>query len=475
MSETGAILARVPVAAHAPRTFDPFAIEGHFRRRVIVACSLIAGDMATGELVAGPVLGPATLSVLAALTVLILASALNGLYSGFGPGPCERLRLRTQSACGFVVAEFLIAGIMGLPEAFGPVLSGLLFIVAGHYIEACVRGILIRRGLWGATTAVVGSDATALATCRQLLENPEIGLRPVGFVAASDGTDRADSDFPLPLLGLESELERVAHDVEVLIFTSPTRLRARECPVPARQLAVAGAEEGIQSLLLRTRALGRQIGIELRRDLDLRRWRLLKRGLDMSLALPATMLSAPVIAALAMLIMLIDPGPAFYPQTRVGARGRTIRIFKLRTMYRDAEQRLQEHLARDPEARAEWNRFFKLTNDPRVLPVVGRFLRQASLDELPQFWNILRGDMSLVGPRPFPSYHIASFDAAFQQVRASVPPGLTGLWQVSGRSNGDLEVQRSQDLFYVVNWSIWLDLYVLLQTPVAVLLGNGAK
>ena len=474
MNEIGRF-ARVPVAPHAPRTFRAFAIERHFRRRVIVACSLIAGDLVIGGLAAGPVLGPATLSALAALTVLILASALNGLYSGFGPGPCERLRLRAQSTCGFVLAEYLVAGLKGLPEAFGPAASGLLIIVIGHYVEACVRSILIRRGLWGATTAVVGSDAAALATCRQLLENPEIGLRPVGFVAAPNSTDRANSDFPLPFLGSDSELARFAHDVEVLIFTSPTQLRARECPVPARQLVVAGAEEGILSLLLQTRALGRQIGIELRRDLDLRRWRLLKRGLDVSLALPAAILSAPVIAALAMLIMLIDRGPAFYLQTRVGTHGRTIRILQAAYHVSGREQRLQEHLARDPDARAEWNRYFKLTNDPRVLPVIGRFLRQASLDELPQFWNILRGDISLVGPRPFPSYHIASFDTAFQQVRASVPPGLTGLWQVSGRSNGDLEVQRRQDLFYVVNWSIWLDLYILLQTPVAVLLGNGAK
>lgn len=201
----------------------------------------------------------------------------------------------------------------------------------------------------------------------------------------------------------------------------------------------------------------------------------LKRAADFGVALVAAFLALPFLALSVVAIWVVDRGPAFYAQKRIGQGGRIIKVLKIRTMYVDAEERLKERLLQDPAARAEWERFFKLRDDPRVLGWVGRFLRRSSLDELPQIWNILCGDMSLVGPRPFPSYHLDSFDEAFRQKRQSCKPGLTGLWQVSARSNGDLEVQRTLDLQYISNRSFWLDLYILLVTVPAVVKGSGAR
>ena len=191
-----------------------------------------------------------------------------------------------------------------------------------------------------------------------------------------------------------------------------------------------------------------------------------KRFLDVVVALLALMAVLPLMIVIALLIRRTGGGSAIYAHERVGYSGRTFPCYKFRTMVRDADAALASHLASNPEAAIEWRETQKLRNDPRVTPV-GRLLRKSSLDELPQLINILRGDMSCVGPRPVTVGELERY-GEYARDYLSARPGLTGRWQVTGRSNTDFPTRVSLDKQYVRNWSLLSDLAILAKTPLAV-------
>ncbi len=196
---------------------------------------------------------------------------------------------------------------------------------------------------------------------------------------------------------------------------------------------------------------------------------LVKRGLDFSLSAILLVLLFPLFAVTAILIKLGSPGPVFFVQERVGLNKRRFRLYKFRTMVLDAEQR-QDELEDLNEVRGP---VFKIKNDPRITPI-GKFLRKTSMDELLQLFNVLKGDMSLVGPRPLPVRDYNGFDEDWHRRRFSVRPGITCLWQINGRSNIHFEDWMKFDMQYIDQWSLWLDLKILAKTIPAVLKGSGA-
>lgn len=200
----------------------------------------------------------------------------------------------------------------------------------------------------------------------------------------------------------------------------------------------------------------------------------MRRAFDVAVAATVLLLVSPILVVALAAIRWQSPGPALFRQTREGHEGRPFAIWKLRTMHLDADRLLAEHLDRDPDARIEWLRYFRLANDPRVLPGVGGFLRRTSLDEVPQLWNVLRGEMSVVGPRPLPMDAVGTLRPELRALRNTVKPGVTGLWQVSGRSDTDMRALEEIDATYVRSRSLWLDLKILLRTPGAVRSGRGA-
>lgn len=196
------------------------------------------------------------------------------------------------------------------------------------------------------------------------------------------------------------------------------------------------------------------------------------RTLDILVILFAAPYIALAFLAIAILIKLDSPGPIFYRQKRIGRLGRKFNIYKFRTMFQNADQILQDYLDNSPELRAQWCADHKLKEDPRVTRL-GSVLRKLSLDELPQIWNIFMGDMSLVGPRPIVDAEIEKYGKCFD-LYIQVRPGLTGLWQVSGRNNTTYERRVELDAYYVRNQSLKLDLEILWKTVSVVLRREGA-
>ncbi|RYY81560.1 MAG: sugar transferase [Chitinophagaceae bacterium] len=198
----------------------------------------------------------------------------------------------------------------------------------------------------------------------------------------------------------------------------------------------------------------------------------LKRAMDLVIAFTVLAFVAPIFLIVYALIKIFDPGPALFSHLRVGRDGRMFTVYKFRTMRVDAQERLEEVLTSDPKAAAEWAEFQKLKNDPRVT-VIGRILRRTSIDELPQLLNIVRGEMSVIGPRPVTSGEIHRYGAEYPYYTA-VRPGVLGLWQVKGRNKLTYPERVAYDVQYVKTWSIWQDIKIMLVAIPVVLLGLGA-
>jgi Undecaprenyl-phosphate galactose phosphotransferase WbaP len=417
--------------------------------------------------------------VAAGILVLPMLLYQLGLYPGYLLSPVERLRRRVLATLGIFGA--LIAWDSLVARAVlsrGVLLVTFLFaLVLPPLAELAVRTILIRRGKWGVPVVMLGAGDAGRAIARTFRDEPQLGFRPVAFLDDHPGSWNTTLDS-IPVAGplaLAPDFEARAHAAVVMLADLP------KSDVPqllhelnfARTIVVPDLPR-VATLWITARQFGGSIGFELKKNLLLPRNLILKAALDRTLALLLFILSLPIVLIAAAWIKLTSRGPAFYRQTREGLGGARIDVWKLRTMQMDGDRILEQWLERHPEDREHWQRHYKLKRDPRLLPFIGSLLRRTSLDELPQLWSIVRGEMSLVGPRPLPDYHLARFTAEFRELRTRVLPGLTGLWQVTTRSAGDAESIETLDTFYIRNWSPWLDLYILARTVTAVALARGA-
>ncbi|GAB4487430.1 MAG: undecaprenyl-phosphate galactose phosphotransferase WbaP [Thermodesulfovibrionales bacterium] len=362
------------------------------------------------------------------------------------------------------------------------VLMGCLALLVMPFFRIAGKRLFRKAGLFSRRVLILGAGTTGRLIQSALNKEPNYGYEVIGFL---------DDD--------ERKVGTRVNGVKVHAGVDRAELYLRNCGIRDVFIAMPGAgKEKLQTLINRLQheadnvffvpdlfgvaVIGTDLhhffheqafALSLRNNLSRPVNVLLKRVFDLVVSVLLLPLVACAALLLAALIKAESPGPVLYGHERVGRKGRMFRCYKFRTMHRDADAKLGRILRDDPAAKKEWEEYRKLKNDPRITRI-GNFLRKTSLDELPQIMNVLKGDMSLVGPRPVTQEEIEQYYREMADLCFSVPPGISGLWQVSGRSRSDYSYRVGLDAWYVRNWNLWLDVVILFKTLRVVLLREGA-
>jgi Undecaprenyl-phosphate galactose phosphotransferase WbaP len=409
-------------------------------------------------------------------TLLVLVSLLGffaarGQYSSRVPFWTQLGDVVMGCAIALACDIFLTVAVYDRPVEVESLLRWIFFCPCLLLLRAGVRELLNASGLWTINTLVIADSAVYAQARAALLSDRAMGYQLVGAIDLGAAATLGDEEL------LELINERGAEFVVVGVGTGNT---AAERNIIAalrrarRSIALIPAMEGLPVVGLRQHHFFSHDVVMLVSSNNLARpfSRILKAAFDHVVAMVLLVLLAPLLLALSLVVRL-DGGPAFYRHRRIGAGGHAFDCIKFRTMVLDSERVLRRVLDEDPAAAEEWAATQKLRNDPRVTRF-GQFLRRSSLDELPQLLNVLRGEMSLVGPRPIVRTEIARY-ADDIDYYYETKPGLTGLWQVSGRSDTSYARRVRLDVWYVRNWTLWHDIAILLKTIPAVFLQRGAQ
>ena len=342
------------------------------------------------------------------------------------------------------------------------------------------KTLLIRSGLWRKKVIIIGSTESTSALIAAIRQNPTMGYDIVGCLTDERwkiGTAIAG----IPILGHYDDIEawKEKTGFEDIIVTFPNIPRDQLIGLLKRWDEVSDTIRYIPQTgdLITTgieiENIGRVLALAVRKNLH-KPWNIFIKGVfEFVLAVVMLAVTSPLFAVIALAIKLDSRGPVFFRQERFGKRGRVIKVIKFRSMHGDADSRLEEYFRKHPEARYEWVRYKKVKDhDPRVTRV-GRVLRRFSLDELPQLLNVLRGEMSMVGPRPYIQEELEQVKQV-KSILLQVKPGMTGLWQTSGRSLVPFRERLSLDEHYIRNWSLWRDVVILMRTVKVMVTGRGA-
>jgi len=408
----------------------------------------------------------------------ILLAWLNGLYPGFGLAAVQEM----QKVLYVVSLGSVFLGVFLFLQQLGLAYSRLIFIMT-WFLSAlfmmlgrfALRNRFSHFPWWGIPIIVIGSHERSTAVVEKLLQTRRLGFRPAYTFDPAGGAGQE----VLGVKPLESQAELGAlvrgSKIEHAVLTDPLGdfdaldYHWLRDVFPNILFILDTAPFG--SLWVRTIDMHGTLVIETNYHLLNTRETTIKRIFDMLLTLLLLLVCWPIFIILALLVRLDSKGPILYTQKRLGKDGEEFDSYKFRTMYRDADEKLQELLDSDDEAYREYQKYHKLVKDPRVTRV-GKLLRRYSLDEMAQFMNVLKGDMNLIGPRSYLPRELPAMGEA-AKVILKVRPGITGWWQVMGRNATSFKERTQLDEYYISNWSIWLDIYIMIKTAWVLIKGEG--
>ncbi|EKU79343.1 undecaprenyl-phosphate galactose phosphotransferase WbaP [Veillonella seminalis] len=370
-----------------------------------------------------------------------------------------------------------VAGDVSRLFILGSWIFTFVSLLLGRYL---LQRVLIAKGILKIPVIIIGAGKTAELVLQSFERHPIMRYEIVGFIDDNPVCKNLIKKYPL--LGGFCDIDdivsqtKIQHVIVCAPGLSPDKLIAlinrleilvKNVSFVPELIGLPVANVSVQGLMEENMLL-----VNVQNNLARPFYRFVKCIFDIFLIVGTCWFSIPIMFIIGCVVWLNDPGPVFFSHIRIGRNGKTFKCYKFRTMVVNANIKLREYLATHPEAKEEWDKSYKLKNDPRITRV-GHFLRKSSLDELPQLFNVLKGEMSLVGPRPIIRTEIRKYGDYIQDFYL-VRPGITGVWQVSGRSDTTYDERVRMDSWYVHNWSVWIDIVYLVKTILVVIKRKGA-